>query len=144
MLLIAILPQLLPHIDLIFTDQPNCVTECGAHRSLNKNCHNQITYCNFNIKAEYPPPYQRLVWDFKKSNFGAIKRAIEPVNWNFVLSHKNVHEQVVIFNQTLMNIFSKYIPNQLITVDDKDPPWMNEYIKRKILDKKMHVARYVF
>ena len=36
-----------------------------------------------------------------------------------------------------MNIFSNYIPNKLITVDDKDPPWMNEYIKKKILDKKI-------
>ena len=59
------------------------------------------------------------------------------VNWNFLFSHKNVHEQVVIVNQTLMNIFSNYILNKLITVDDKDPPWVNEYIKRKILDKKI-------
>ena len=30
------------------------------------------------------------------------------------------------------------MPNKLITVDDKDPPWMNEYtINRKILDKKI-------
>ena len=59
------------------------------------------------------------------------------MNWNFLSSHKNVHEQVVIFNQTLTNIFSNYISNKLIAVDDKDPPWMNEYIKRKILDKKI-------
>ena len=90
-----------------------------------------------NLKVEYPPPYQRLVWNFKKSNNGAIKSAIKLVDWNFLFSHKNVHEQVVIFNQTLMNIFSNYIPNKLITVDDKDPPWMNQYIKKKILDKKV-------
>ena len=36
-----------------------------------------------------------------------------------------------------MNTFSNYIPNKLITVDDKDPSWMNEYIKRKILDKQI-------
>ena len=36
-----------------------------------------------------------------------------------------------------MNIFSNYIPNKFITIDDKDPPWMNEYIKRKIMDKKV-------
>ena len=35
-----------------------------------------------------------------------------------------------------MNIFSNYIPNKLITVDDKDPPWMNENIKKKIMAKK--------
>ena len=36
-----------------------------------------------------------------------------------------------------MNIFSNYIPNTLITVDHKDPPSMNDYIKRKITDKKV-------
>ena len=36
-----------------------------------------------------------------------------------------------------MNIFSNYIPNKFITIDDKDPPWMNKYMKRKIMDKKV-------
>ena len=53
------------------------------------------------------------------------------MNWNFIFSHKNVHEQVFIFNYILMNIFPNYIPKKLITVDDKDPLWMNEYIKKK-------------
>ena len=97
-----ILPQSLSCINLIFTDHPNYVIDCGTHPSLNKNCHHQITFCKLNLKVEYPPPYQRLVWNFKKSNNGAIKRAIELVNWNFLFSHKNVHEQVVIFNQTLI------------------------------------------
>ena len=87
-----------------------------------------------NLKVEYPPPYQHLVWNFKKSNNDAIKRAIELVNWNSLFSRKNVCEQVVIFNQTLMNIFSNYIPNKFITIDDKDP---HEYIQRKIMDKKV-------
>ena len=59
------------------------------------------------------------------------------MNWNFLFPHKNEHKQVVIFNQTLINIFSNYIPSKLIAVDDKDPPWMNDYIKKKILDKKI-------
>ena len=66
----------------------------------------------------------------------AIKKPIELGNWNFLFSNKSVHEQVTIFNQTLMNIFSNYIPNKLITVDDKDPPWMNESIKKNIMAKK--------
>ena len=49
---------------------------------------------------------------------------------------KNVHEQVSSFNTTLMDIFSNYIPNKYITVDDKDPPQMTEAIKIKINLKK--------
>ena len=137
-----ILPQSSSCIDLIFTDQPNYVINCGTQPSLNKNCHHHIKFCKFNLKVEYPPPYQRLVSNFKKSNNDAIKRATELVNWNFFFSHKSVHGQVAIFNLKLMNIFSNYILNKLITVDDKDPPLMNGYIKRKILDKK--IARKSF
>ena len=57
------------------------------------------------------------------------------MNWNFLFSNKSAYEQVTIFNQTLMNIFSNYIPNKL-TVDDKDPPWINESIKKKIMAEK--------
>ena len=64
------------------------------------------------------------------------KLYIELVNWNFLFLNKSVHEQVIIFNQTLINVFLNYMVNKLITVDDKDPPWMNESIKKKIMAKK--------
>ena len=57
----------------------------------------QITCCTLNLKVEYPPPYQCCN--------DAIKRAIELGTWNLLFSCKNVHEQVAIFNLTLMNIF---------------------------------------
>ena len=39
-----ILPQSTSCIDLIFTDQPNYIIDCGTLPSLNKNCHHQIKY----------------------------------------------------------------------------------------------------
>ena len=51
------------------------------------------------------------------------------VDWRFMFLNKNVHKQVSIFNNTLMNIFTNYFPNKYITTDDRDPTWMNETIK---------------
>ena len=31
-----------------------------------------------------------------------------------------------------MNFFSNFIPNKLVTFNDKDPPWMTEYLQKKI------------
>ena len=53
-------------IDLIFTDKPGLSVDPGVHSSLHPNCHHQIIYSTFNFKNCYPPPYQRLVWDYKK------------------------------------------------------------------------------
>ena len=53
-------------------------------------------------------------------------------DWQFLFLSKNIHEKVVIFNDILMNIFSKYIPNIYVTIDDRDSPWMIEKMKNKI------------
>ena len=61
-----------------------------------------------------------------------ITTAINQVDWKLIFSCKNVHQQVNIFNKTIINIFSNFIPNKVVTFDDKDPPWMTEKIKEKI------------
>ena len=127
-----ILPNSTSCIDLIFSDQPNLIVDSGVHPSLHPNCHHQITFCKLNLKIFYPPPYKRLVWNYKKANIDCIERAIRAVHWEHLFLNKSVHEQVMILNDTLLNIFSNFVPNKLITIDDKDPPWMTEEIKVKI------------
>ena len=119
-------------IDLISTDQPSLVVDSVLHPTLHEYCHHQITYCKLNLEIEYPLPYERLVWDFKRTDVNAITTAINQVDWMFMFSYKNVHQQVNIFNETIINIFSNFIPNELVTFDDKDPPWMTEKLKEKI------------
>ena len=126
-------------IDLIFTDQLNLVVNCGTHSSLNSKCHHQITHCKLNLIIEYPPPYERLVWDYKKANIENIKKSLESVNWETLFDNKSVNTQVCIFNETIMNIFSNFVPSKLVTFDDSDPPWMNDFIRSKIKWKdQMH------
>ena len=54
------------------------------------------------------------------------------VDQEFMFLKKHNNELVAIFNDILMNIFSNYIPNKYVTIDDRDPPWMTEKIKNKI------------
>ena len=37
-------------IDLIFTDQPNLITDSSTHPSLHPICHHNITFCKINLK----------------------------------------------------------------------------------------------
>ena len=119
-------------IDLIFTDQPNLVVNSGVYPSLHKNCYHKITFCKLNLKIEYLPPYERLVWDYKKADVNSIRKALKQVNWEFLFKEKNVHEQVLILNKTLLNVFSNDVPNKIITFNDKDPQWMTQYLKSQI------------
>ena len=119
------------------------VVDSGTHSTLNPKCHYQITYCKLNLNIKYPPPYQRLVWDYKRANVESIKRSVELVNWETLFQNKTVHKQVFIFNETLMNIFSNFIPNKYITFDDRDPPWMNDFVKTKTKFKNQLYNTYI-
>ena len=52
-----------------------------------------------------------------------------------LFSGRNVHEQVALFNKTLLNIFYNFILNKIILCDDKDSPWINDEIKTLIKRK---------
>ena len=124
-----ILPNSSSCIDLIFVDQPNIVMNSGVHSSLHPNCHHQIVFLKINLKIRYPPPYERIVWDYKKANIESINLAIARFNWENLFIGKNVNEQVHLFNQTILNIFKNFIPNKVSIFDDSDPPWINDQIK---------------
>ena len=75
------------------------------------------------------------MWDFKRASISSIRKAIKMVNWQFMFWNKNTHEQFAIFNDLLMNILfptniPNYIPNKYVTIDDRDPAWMTEKIKK--------------
>ena len=79
-----------------------------------------------------PPPYQRLIWDYRNVNVEAIISAIESFNCEKGFDGKDIHAQVALFDETLLNIFSNFIPNRTKNFTDSHPPWMTEDIKNKI------------
>ena len=68
-----------------------------------------------------PPPYQQLIWDYKKADSKNIQKVLDSVNWERLFDQKDTNAQVVAFNETMLNVFRNYVPNNYITVDDKDP-----------------------
>ena len=100
-------------IDLIFTNQPNLTMDAGAHPSLHSKCHHQVIYAKLNLQIEYPPPYTREVWDYDKAQFDLINTAIENFDWNKLFSGQDIHDQVNLFNTTILNIYRNFIPNKV-------------------------------
>ena len=98
-----ILPNSSSCIDLIFTNQPNLVTERGVLPSLHPNCHHQTVFAKLNLKVECPPLYERLIWDYKNADIPSINRSVDIFDWGNSFEGKNVHEQVHFFNKTVLN-----------------------------------------
>ena len=122
-------------IDLTFTSLPNLVVESGIHPSLHANCHHQIVFAKFNLMISYPPPYSREVWHYREANTDLIKRAISNFNWEKAAYNTSVNKKVSIFNETILNVLSNYIPHETLTCDDKDPAWFNSRIKSLLQNK---------
>ena len=122
-------------IDLIFTSQPNLITESGVHPPLHPNSHHQIIFAKFNLEIHHPPPYFREVCHYHDANTDLIRRAIDMFDWDKAFVNTNVKEKVFILNKTILNILSNFIPHETLTVDDKDPPWFTKKIKNLIQEK---------
>ena len=72
-----------------------------------------------------------------------IQQAIEQFSWEKLFRNLNVNEMVSLFNKTIKNILSNYIPQETITCDDKDSPWFNKNIKQLIQEKDNTYKSYI-
>ena len=130
-------------IDLIFTSQPNLVNNSGVHSSLHPNCHHQIIHSKFNFKIFYPPPYERVVWHYQDANNDLIHRSISQFNWERVFSNKGVNKQISIFNETILNIMTNFIPHETKIFNDREPPGINNKVKTMIQEKNKIYKLYL-
>ena len=67
-------------IDLTFTDQANLSVNSDVYAPLHLKYHHQIVHSCFNLNTYYPPPYQCLIWDYKKVDAKIIRKALDSVN----------------------------------------------------------------
>ena len=65
------------------------------------------------------------------------------IDWKKLFSNANVVKQVNILNDTLFNIFSNFVRNKVITIDNRDPPQINKEIKCKIKPKNKTFQQYL-
>ena len=75
-------------IDLVITDQPNLILDCGTRASLD-SFSPEITYCKVNFNIPPPPPFERKIWHYDRANIPLLKRSM----FNFPrLQHLNINQ----------------------------------------------------
>ena len=125
---------------LVLSNQPITFHTKQLSFSVLKYCpwhHHEIIYTEFNLEALYSLLYTREVWHYQDSNVDLIKKSINEFIWEWDRAFKNKHvdEKGLIFNKTVLNILSNFIPHKVIVCDAKDPPWFNGKIKWLIFEK---------
>ena len=130
-------------VDLIITDQPNLFIDYGIHSSLDNCCHHQIIHCKVNISIPSPPPFKRRIWGYAKANKDEIQECLNDIDWHYKLDNLSATNMVSEFTSTVMGVMSRFIPNKIITSNDKDPPWITPEIKKGIKRKHRVYNKYV-
>ena len=64
------------------------------------------------------------------------------INCERLFHGKDINAKVTSLNCTILNVFKSYVRNKYITIDDKDPVWMNDTIKAKI-KKELLFKQYI-
>ena len=100
-------------------------------------------FAKVNFKIYFPPAYERRIWDFSRANIQGIRQAISGIDWDKSFSNVNVNDRVIFVTECILNVFYNFVPNKMITVRNKDAPWMTPEIKKMILDKAKIYRRYV-
>ena len=118
--------------DLIFCTNTNVISKHGVDVSTFEKWHNNIIFGKIDICVPLPPAYVREAWDYTKANAENIKKAISSFNWNKAFENLSIDAKVELLNEILINIFRNCIPNKKIKCDYRQPPWINDNIKRKL------------
>ena len=138
-------------VNLIITDQPNLFIDYGIHSSLDNCCHHQIIHGKVNISIPSPPPlsipspppFKRRIWDYAKANKDEIQECLINIDWHYKLSNLSATNMVSEYTSTIKGVMSRFIPNKIITCNDKDPPWITPEIKTAIKRKHRVYNKFV-
>ena len=131
-------------IDLIFSSQPNLVMSSSIHLSLHQNCHHQIIFAKFNLKVHNPPPYERDTRILKKRiQITSRGSSMDGFPSERSFANLDINDKVHLFNKTIRNILSNFIPHETIIFDDRDPPWINNRVKHLINEKNAIYKNYL-
>ena len=130
-------------IDVIVTDQPNLVLDSGVRPSLDPLVHHQMTFCKLNFKIPPPPKYDRKLWHFKKAQTNLIKTAIKSFPWERRLGNLNdPSDQVNLLNETILNIMSNFVPNEIKRYRPSEPAWFNHDIRYRLKKQNKLYRKY--
>ena len=117
--------------DLIFCTNTNVISKHGVDVSTFEKWHNNIIFGKTDICVPLPPAYVLEAWDYIKANAENIKNAISSFNWNKAFENLSIDAKVELLNEILINIFRNCIPNKKIKCDYRQPPCINDNIKKR-------------
>ena len=119
-------------IDLVMTNKPQFIVHSGVIPSPDPRCKHQIVNVLINFSVPCPPPYKRTIWKYKAADQEKIKQEFRNINWSELFMDKSADDIVSVFNSKFLDIMKQHIPHNLVTINERDAPWITPQVKTAI------------
>ena len=98
-----------------------------------------MVFARINLNIPFPPAYTRQIWYLSRANIDYIKTSLSSVDWTGNLTNLNVN----FLTNSIINVFSNFVPIKVITVRYKDASCMTVEIKTVLLENAKIYRKYV-
>ena len=72
-----------------------------------------------------------------------IRERLANTNWNQLFLNKNLDIMVQIFSSLFLGVMKTSIPNKMVTIDDRDAPWVTPEVKSALNNNRRIYASWV-
>jgi exonuclease III len=122
-------------LDQIVTSRPNLVTDVKIEPPISTNDHCTVT-ASLNLKPKTDPPFQRLMWNYKKADIVGLKNYLSQADWTSCFLSNDVNLVAQHWSEILLNGAREFIPNHMVLIRPKD----TQNLKCKVL-RMFHRAK---
>ena len=95
------------------------------------------------MSVPHPPPYKRRMWDYKVVDVSSIRESLMNIDWCFEFGDLEPNLMVEKFTEIILSIIAVNVPNRVITINEKDPPWITKEVKTAIRRKHRIYNKYI-
>ena len=130
-------------IDLLLTNNSSSIVDSGVIPSPDPACKHQIVGGKINLHVPPPPKYKRRIWEYGKGNSANLKTDLLAINWQETFLNKSLDDMVDCFTKIFLDLAKRHIPSKIITVSDKDAPWVTPAVKCALKRNKRVYSKWV-
>ena len=81
--------------------------------------------------------------DYKVADVSSIRESLMNIDWYFEFGDLEPNLMVDKFTEIILSIIADNVPNRVITVNEKDPPWITKEVKTAIRHKHGIYNKYI-
>ena len=118
-------------LDLIITDSPGYVTNCGTLDPLG-DLHHVPVFGKLNMTKYRTPTISREVWHYNNADLVGLNTAIQESDWSILTECDNVDTATTYLTNHFSNTARNHVPVRKIRLRSKDKPWFSSSVRKLI------------